>query len=241
MDWKDSRVLITGAASGIGACVARRLAAKGAVVGLVDIDARRMADVLKDCQRESSESCSWVADLADTELAERVALEAWRQLVDIDVLINNAAMPSRGPVNRINYQLIEMVMRVNFLAPVRMTLAVLPGMLKRRSGTIVNVSSIDGRIGAPGMSTDAASKFALCGWSESIALDLWNSGVDIRLINPGPIDTEFWHDPMHAVEPYDGPMVPVEEAVDTLLEALADGRFECYIPTELESAVQWKT
>jgi short-subunit dehydrogenase len=241
MNWDGSKVLITGAASGIGASAARRLAAAGAVVGLIDMDAERLEDVLLVCQRSNKECRSWICDLSDPDLAEQVALDAWRSIGPLDVLINNAAMPSRGRVTEVAYPVIEQVMRVNLFSPMRMSLAILPGMLRRHSGTIINVSSINGRIGAPSMSTDAASKFALCGWSESIALDLWNTGVRIRLVNPGPIDTEFWNDPMHASEPYDGPMVPVEDAVDALLEAIDGEAFETYIPAEMKSAADWKS
>jgi len=240
MDWNNSRVLITGAASGIGACAAKRLAALGSVVGMVDIDAERLASVLAECQSANPRCTSWNADLGDLDLAEQVALEAWDTIGPIDVLINNAAMPSRGRVTEVPLHTLEQVMRVNFLAPVQMTVAILPGMLRRHSGTIVNVGGIAGRIGSPGMSTEVASEFALCGWTESIALDLWNSGVRVRLINPGPIDTEYWLNPIHAQETYDGPLVPVSEAVDVLLDAIGADAFECFIPPEMQTAVNWK-
>jgi short-subunit dehydrogenase len=240
MDWSNSTVLITGAASGIGACAARRLARTGAVVGIVDVDDGRLATVLAECKSANPRCAGWHADLGDLDLAERVALEAWDSIGPIDVLINNAAMPSRGRVTEVPRHTIEQVMRVNFLAPAQMTVAILPGMLRRHSGTIVNVASIAGRIGAPAMSTDAASKFALCGWTESIALDLWNTGVRVRLVNPGPVDTEFWLNPINAHEPYDGPLVPVSDAVDVLLDAIGDEAFECFIPPEMRTAVDWK-
>ena len=92
------RVLISGASSGIGAAVARGLAARGAVVGLVARRPDRLADVLADCRATSPDSMMWVADLADGSTASRLALQAWHDMGGIDVLVNNAAIPKRRNV-----------------------------------------------------------------------------------------------------------------------------------------------
>src|SRR6201999_2668835 len=89
----------------------------------------------------------WVADLADSEAVGTLAVQAWDALGGIDVLVNNAAIPKRRVVTALEPDDVEAVMRVNFFAPMRMTLAVLPRMLERRNGTIVNVSSVGGRLG----------------------------------------------------------------------------------------------
>ena len=92
------RVLITGASSGLGAALARQLAAHGAVVGLIARRRDRLAEVLADCRRTSPDSAMWVADLADTAAVGELALRAWDALGGIDVLVNNAAIPKRRPV-----------------------------------------------------------------------------------------------------------------------------------------------
>ncbi len=89
----------------------------------------------------------WVADLADTTAVGPLALQVWDTLGGIDVLINNAAMPKRRAVTALDPADVEAVMAVNFFAPMRMTLAVLPRMLARDAGVIVNVSSVGGRLG----------------------------------------------------------------------------------------------
>ena len=91
------RVLITGASSGLGAALARQLATRGAVVGLIARRRDRLAEVLADCRQTSPLSAMFVADLADTGAGE-LALRAWDALGCIDVLINNAAMPKRRSV-----------------------------------------------------------------------------------------------------------------------------------------------
>jgi short-subunit dehydrogenase len=131
-------------------------------------------------------------------------------------------------------------MAVNFTSPVRMTLAVLPGMLARDRGMIVNVSSMGGRIGILQEAAYCASKFALCGWSEATAADLWHTGVDVRLVNPGPIDTEIWDQPGNDPAHYDGPLEPPSVAAQGIIAAIEGDRFETYVP-DLSGVVEWKT
>jgi short-subunit dehydrogenase len=223
-------VLITGASSGIGAALARRLAGHGAVVGLVARRSERLAQVLADCHRTSPESTMWVADLGDAAAVDRLGLRAWDDLGGIDVLVNNAAMPKRRVVEALDPAEVEAVMRVNFFAPMRLTLAILPRMLQRRHGVIVNVSSVGGRLGIVHETAYCASKFALCGWSESMAVDLHGTGVLVKLIEPGPVDTEIWDQPGSEEPLYRGPKVPAEEVADGIIAALDGDRFEHYLP-----------
>jgi short-subunit dehydrogenase len=224
------RVLVTGASSGIGAALARRLAADGAVVGLVARRPERLAEVLADCRRTSAASTMWVADLAETATVGQLALRAWDDLGGIDVLVNNAAIPKRRTVDALDPAEVETVMRVNFFAPMRMTLAVLPRMLARGDGVIVNVSSMGGRLGIIHEAAYCASKFALCGWSESMAVDLYDTGVSVRLIQPGPVDTEIWDQPDNEDPLYDGPKAPAEDVADGIIAALDSDSFEHYVP-----------
>ncbi len=232
-----SAVLVTGASSGIGATLAVRLAEAGATVGLVARRADRLAEVLERCRVHAPESRSWSVDLGDLDAAEAVALEAWDAFGRLDVLVNNAAIPSRHHVRALDDELVRQAMDVNFHSPVRMTLAVLPRMLTRDRGVIVNVSSFGGRAGIPGEAAYCASKFALCGWSESLALDLWRTGVGVRLIIPGAIDTEIWHADGNDPPDYDGPLEPPETVADGIIAALGSDRFEHYLPDMRDIAV----
>ncbi|OSC25718.1 hypothetical protein B8W69_18280 [Mycobacterium vulneris] len=129
-----------------------------------------------------------------------LALRAWDALGGVDVLINNAAMPKRRSVIALKPDEAEEVMRVNFFAPMRLTLALLPRMLARGSGTIVNVSSVGGRLGIIHESVYCASKVALCGWSEAMAVDLHDTPISVKLPEPGPVDTEIWDHPEKVVD-----------------------------------------
>ncbi|MBO0866485.1 MAG: SDR family NAD(P)-dependent oxidoreductase, partial [Mycobacterium sp.] len=108
------RILITGASSGVGAALARKLALGNAVVGLIARRRDRLEAVLADCRRSSPASQMWVGDLADTAVVEQLALRAWEGLGGIDVLVNNAAIPKRRMVTRLDPSAVEAVMRVNF-------------------------------------------------------------------------------------------------------------------------------
>jgi short-subunit dehydrogenase len=233
------RVLITGASSGVGAALARALAADGAVVGLVARRQDRLAEVLADCQRVSPDSTMWVADLADTAAVGPLGVEAAEALGGIDVLVNNAAIPKRRAVSALAPSDVEDVMRVNFFAPMRLTLALLPRMVKRGEGMIVNVSSVGGRLGIVHESAYCASKFALCGWSESMAVDLHGSGVSVKLIEPGPVDTEIWDQPDNDDPLYDGPKFSPEEVAEGIIAALGSDGFEHYVP-DMKAVVDLK-
>jgi short-subunit dehydrogenase len=233
------RVLITGASSGVGAALARELAAQAAVVGLIARRRDRLAEVLAACQETSPDSTTWVADLADTDSVRPLAVAAWDALGGIDVLVNNAAVPKRRAVTALAPSDVESVMAVNFFAPMRMTLAVLPRMLERGDGMIVNVSSVGGRLGIIHESAYCASKFALCGWSESLAVDLHGTGISVKLIEPGPVDTEIWDQPDNDDPLYDGPKFSPEEVAQGIIAALGSDGFEHYVP-DMKAVVDLK-
>ncbi|HEY9303459.1 MAG TPA: SDR family NAD(P)-dependent oxidoreductase [Mycobacterium sp.] len=224
------RVVVTGASSGIGAALARQLAGRGAVVGLIARRSDRLAEVLADCRKTSADSTMWVADLGETATVGELAARAWDELGGIDVLVNNAATPKRRRVDALDPAEVEDVMRVNFFAPMRLTLAVLPRMLQRGHGTIVNVSSVGGRLGIIHEAAYCASKFALCGWSESMAVDLHDTGIRVKLIEPGPVDTEIWDQPGSEEPLFQGPKFPADEVADGIIAALDSDRFEDYLP-----------
>jgi short-subunit dehydrogenase len=232
--------LVTGASSGIGAATARLLAGRGTTVALVARRADRLDRVLEDCLRTAPDSQRWAADLADPDAAARLALEIWDAYGRIDVVVNNAGIPMRRPVTRLTMDEVVKVMTVNYFSPVAITLALLPRMLERRTGTIVNVSSLGGRLGITTEAAYSGSKFALAGWSEAIAADLIGTGVQVKLVLPGAIDTEIWEQPGNDAPVYTGPLVPAEEVAAGIVEAIDSDRFEHYLP-DMKAVVEMKT
>ena len=232
MQISGSKILVTGASSGIGAALAPMLAARGATVGIVARRKERLEAVLEECRAHAPESRLWAADLGDLDAAERVAIEAWDAFGGLDCLVNNAAIPKRMPVPRLTIDEIDTVMRINFTSPIRMTMVLLPRWLERDSGCIVNVSSMGGRIGIAHEAAYCASKFALCGWSESMAIDLHRTGVEVKLVLPGPIETEIWDLPDNDAPIYDGPFVSAGDCAQSIIDGMEGDGFEFYVPPE---------
>jgi short-subunit dehydrogenase len=237
---EGSNVLLTGASSGIGAALAPLLAQAGARVALVARREDRLLEVLAQCQPHAPGSQIWVCDLDDPAAAESCALEVEGAFGAVDVLINNAAIPKRRRVTDLSVAEFQETMRVNLESQVRMTLALLPGMLERQKGTIVNVSSMGGRIGITHETAYCAAKFGLCGWSEAMALDLWDTPIEVRLIQPGPIDTEIWDRPGNEAALYDGPLEPPSVVAEGIIAAVEGDTFEHYLP-DLKGVVEFKT
>jgi short-subunit dehydrogenase len=235
-----SHILVTGASSGIGAALARQLAERGATVGIVARRRERLEQVLADCRRHAPRSRLWAADLGDLARAEAVVREAWEAFGYLDVLVNNAAIPSRTRVSKLTPQALEEVMRVNFSSPVQMGMVALERMLARGSGQIVNVSSLGGRLGIQYEGAYCAAKFALCGWSECMAIDLMHEPVDVKLVIPGPIDTEIWDVATDEKNHYTGPKIPAAECAEGIAAAIEGEGFEYYIP-DMKKIVLGKT
>ncbi|MDH3705210.1 MAG: SDR family NAD(P)-dependent oxidoreductase, partial [Acidimicrobiia bacterium] len=132
------------------------------------------------------------------------------------------------------------VLRVNFHSPVRLARRLLPRMIDRGRGLVINVSSFGGRAGIVNETAYSASKFALTGWTESARLDLWHDPVDVRLIAPGAIDTAIWDRPDNDRPHFDVDMASPESVARDIAAVIADdGPFEIYTP-DLSSIVQFK-
>jgi NAD(P)-dependent dehydrogenase (short-subunit alcohol dehydrogenase family) len=230
---RDAICLVTGASSGLGRRFAIDLAGAGAVVyGL----ARRvdlLESLVAELRRSSPRSTTLPCDIGDTDSFLRVLESVENHNSRIDLLINCAGAPepkctdnSAGPDRAVAAY--RELMDTNFFAAVAGTLAVLPGMLRRGHGVVVNVSSDSARAPGPGEPAYCASKAALSAFTESQALSIDGSGVHLHVLYPGWVPTAMG---LGAVE--DGmPMPPkfvrrTEEQVSRLLIArIGSGRID---------------
>ena len=223
-------VLVTGASTGIGAALAEGFATRGATIGICARREERLAEVLERLREHSPESRSWTIDLADLDGIAGFAATAERELGGIDMLVNNAGIPKRRHVTRLDPETVESVMRINYFSPVRLTLALLPGLIQR-GGRIVNLSSVAARLGPPIEGAYAASKAAITAFSECMAVDLRDTDVKVHIVNPGVIDTELFHLPdnepgfHNAVD-----ALPVDAIVEPVIAMLESGAIEGYVP-----------
>src|ERR1019366_4974332 len=226
----DCRTLVTGASSGIGAGLAEALAAQGAIVGICARRADRLTEVVGRLMDQLPGSRMWVVDLADPDAVDRLAVDVMNAFGGVDLLGNNAGIPKRRHTTALDIETITQVMHINYLSPMRLTMALLPQMLARGSGTIVNISSIAATLSAPGEAAYDASKAALTAFSEAMAVDLWETGVKVLVVYPGVIDTDLFSLPDNDIPNLPVPAEPVSVAVDAILGGLASEAAQVYVP-----------
>lgn len=235
-----STVLLTGGSAGIGAALAPLLASRGATVAITGRRQDRLDAVLAECREHQPDCQAYAVDLGDVVATDALPALVEGDLGPIDILVNNAGTPMRRRIQDLTLAEVQATMTVNFASPVRLTLALLPGMLERDRGCIVNVSSFGGRAGIPAETAYCASKFALCGWSEAMAIDLWHTGVDVRLILPGAVDTDIWDRPGSDPAHYAGELAPPEVVAEGIVAAIEGDAFETYVP-DLKGIAEFKT
>ena len=228
---EGKKVLVTGGSSGIGAALAEGFAERGAVVGICARRADRLAEVLERCRKHSPESRSWVVDLAELDAVAGFAATADQELGGIDVLVNNAGIPKRRDVTRLTPEVVESMMTLNYFSPIRLTLALLPGLIERGRpdrehlvGGGAPRSAGRGRVHGDQGRADRVHR--VDGGRPARRTD-----VLVHLVNPGVIDTELFHLPDNdegfhsAVE-----ALPVEAIVQPVIDQLDSGAFEIYVP-----------
>lgn len=183
--------LITGAANGIGRALALELAERRADLVLVDRDACVLEQLEAVLHTQGHRVLALACDLADGDaiaaLPEAAALAGFSP----DCLVNNAGIGSMGLFSELALEEIERVFTINFWGALRMTHAFLPTLMAKPRGRIVNVSSVLGIIAAPDQSPYVASKFALRGFSEALAMELTGSGVGVSVVYPGGVATSI--------------------------------------------------
>jgi short-subunit dehydrogenase len=189
MKLRSSRVVVTGAGGGIGQALARALAERGAQLGLVDLRQEPLDALADELSRQSVEAIAIPADLAQKQDRQQVVRRMQETFGGIDVLINNAGVMDFSEFADEDPELIERTVKVNVLAPMQLTRAVLPDMLARQEGRIVNIGSIFGSIGFACFASYSASKFALRGFSEALRREVAGSGVGITYVAPRAVKT----------------------------------------------------
>jgi short-subunit dehydrogenase len=231
-------VLLTGASSGIGAAAAPILAARGATLAITARRADRLDALLEALS--GSGHVALPADIAEPAAGVELAERAAAAIGPLDVIVHNAGMPKRRRVADLTTAEVDEAMALNFRTPVQMTLATLPGMLDRGRGCHVYVSSLGGRLGIAREAAYCATKFAMAGWAEAMAIDLWDQPVDVRLVLPGAIATEIWDQPGNDPPLYDGELEPAETVGIAIADAIEGDLVEVYSP-DMRGIVEWKT
>lgn len=184
--------LITGTSSGIGQTTALHLARQGYGVFASMRNPAAGADRLSEAARQEQLALTIVElDVTDAGSSERAVEQVLQQAGRLDVLINNAGIGTGGPLEEVSEYLVRQTFETNFFGPMRLMRLAIPVMRQARSGSIVNVTSIMGRLARAGASAYAGSKFALEAASEALAQEVRRFGIRVAIIEPGVVQTRL--------------------------------------------------
>lgn len=184
MNLQGKRILITGAGGGIGYHLALALAKKGGALLLADREVELLEKLRGEIAASGGRASVVAADLLQDGAPEQLADAAVRELGEVDILINLAGIISFNLFQNETMQGIERLWRVNVIAPMQLTRALLPHMLARGNGRIVNIGSVFGSIAFPFFANYSANKFAVRGFSQALRRELEGSGVGVTYVAP---------------------------------------------------------
>jgi NAD(P)-dependent dehydrogenase (short-subunit alcohol dehydrogenase family) len=181
--------LVTGAGQGIGEAVAIRLAQEGAAVGVLDRNPDTAKVVAEAIMQMGGSAAALVADVTSAEAVEECVAALKEQFGPVDVLVNNAGFDRPGGFLKLDPQDFQAVLGVHLMGAVTCCRACAPGMLEKRDGRIVNVSSIYAKVGSKGESAYSTAKAGLIGLTKSLAREWGPKGVRVNAVLPGLTDT----------------------------------------------------
>lgn len=209
---------ITGSASGLGRSLTDAVLANGDIVVATARDPKKNSDLV---QRYGDQIISVQLDVTDHDRVQQVVRDAIAKLGRIDVLVNNAGFGVTGATEAFTNDEVRGQFEANLLAPIEICRAVLPHMRTQRSGRIINISSIGGRITSIGLSIYQSAKFGLSGFSEALGKEVAPLGIKVTAVEPGGIQTNWGGSSMTFAEHVEG----YESTVDTRVELFKAGKF----------------
>ena len=232
MQITGSVIIVTGASRGIGRCLATDLIHRGAKVVLVGRDKQRLDEALAEIHPLKSDSITISADVTVRSSVSQMVEEVIAHFGKIDVLINNAGGGSYGAFLDVASTKLHEYMDLNFWGTVYSIEAVLPDMLERGRGTIVNIGALDGKFGLAGDTVGASSKAAVIALSEALHLELKPYGIHVALVNPTAAATpgflqEFENaESWHAIK-----ALPPEAVSSAIVKAIERNAIETTVPS----------
>lgn len=183
--------LITGAGRGIGRAIAIALAKEGINLGLIGLNMSNLEKVAAELAQFDVKISAATADVTDLESVTHAVEHIKSDLGPIDILINNAGIAKFGGFLDLSPEEWEKIIQVNLMGVYNVTRAVLPGMIERKSGDIINISSSAGQKGAPVTSAYSASKFAVLGLTESLMLEVRKHNIRVTALTPSTVVTDL--------------------------------------------------
>ncbi|WP_206184282.1 SDR family oxidoreductase [Sporolactobacillus sp. THM19-2] len=230
---KEKIVVITGASSGVGKETAFRCSAAGAKTILISRNEEKLMKVCKKISLQKGQADYYTLDVGHPEEVKVIFNRIMDKYGRVDILINCAGFGRFEPFVSSTIKDAERMFSVNVIGTMSCTHAVLPQMLARRSGHIVNVASIAGKLATAKSSVYSATKHAIIGFSNALRLETADYGVNVSVINPGPIRTHFFQraDPEGSYSTkIDRFMLDAEFVAEKIIQAIEERKREINIP-----------
>ena len=225
MDFTGKTIWITGASSGIGAGLATAFARAGARLVLSGRRTEALAEVAGRCQ---AQVLLLPFETTDLDALPGIVAQAEAFTGGIDILVNNAGISQRSLALDTDFDVYRTIMEIDFFAPLRLTQLVLPAMVKRGSGAIVNNASVAGKVGSPLRTGYCAAKHAMVGWSDALRAEIAQYGVTVHVVTPGFVATGIAANALKGDGSVNGPNddpvnagITIDEAAIQILDALA--------------------
>ena len=241
MDYTGKVVVITGASSGIGEQSAEEFTKLHANVVLVSRNEEQLQKIATRLSKYQTETFVYACDVSDKDQVDKMGKIIIEKFGTIDVLVNNAGFGIYNTVEKTTIGELESQMSTNFLGMMYCTKTFLPQLLKQGSGHIVNVASVAGSIGIPGMAVYCASKFAMLGFSESLFHELKGTGVGVTVVSPIMVRTNFFkHESFGNMPRYSATSLDPKTVANAVVRAASSPRLEIVVPQFVRIAIWLK-
>ena len=227
LELRGKVALVTGAAMGMGKLEALNFAREGCRVVITDVNEEKLAETLEEFRQERLGAYAYILDVSDREACLQVAGEVKRDVGPVDILVNNAGVVECGEFLQTSEKSLRWMFDVNVFGQMWMMQAVVPDMVRRRTGFVVNTCSSAGKVGVARMAGYCATKFAGIGLTDTVRAELRGSGVTFIIVNPGFVQTGMFEG---AKVPFLTRWIQPQEVADAVLAAVKKNRWEVFIP-----------
>ncbi|MBT3465431.1 SDR family NAD(P)-dependent oxidoreductase [archaeon] len=245
----NKTILITGASSGIGRQTAIDLAKLGNTLILIGRNKKRLEEVKKKCNKYAVNykigTSYIICDVSNEKNVKEACKLVFEKYNKVDVLINNAGYGEKRSFLKTSTKNFKDMFDTNYFGIIYFTKAILPSMLKRKYGHIVNIGSIVSKMAVPDMSAYCSTKFAVMGLTESLRHEVDGTGVNVSIVMPGSTDTNFFKN-----DTFKGSMpgknreviktITPKEVTDRIIYAIEHNRFEVYAPRQFKGVMSLK-
>jgi len=242
MNFKNKVIVITGASSGIGEAAAEQFAKKGANIVLVARRKDKLEEVERKLSKYSTKILVQVCDVSDKEQVKAMSEKVIETFSKIDVLVNNAGFVIYGKVEELSIEDIQSQMKTNYFGTINCTKYFLPYFLKQNFGHMVNVASVGGSFGVPGIASYCATKYAMLGFSEGLRHELHGTNVGVTVVSPIMVRTNLFDHPSfkNFTKFATGISLSADTVANAIIKASNSSRLEIVVPSFVRIGIWFK-